>query len=172
MSVIARESMGFCTCGSRIEAGELIVQRPEGALHVGCRERVGRTENAGANKVTVSESGFLFSEMETRTIEEARQTIGASSIQFDGLSAMQIDTVRLATQLSRVYNLMRDGHYRTLTEIATATGCLETSASARLRDFRKKRFGAHQVIPRKNSEGVNEYRLILRDSGTRKQNAA
>ena len=45
--------------------------------------------------------------------------------------------VRLSRQLQRVYDYMRGGVPATLREIADACGCSESSASARLRDFRK-----------------------------------
>jgi len=44
---------------------------------------------------------------------------------------------------------MRDGEWRTLGEISEATGHPEASVSARLRDFRKPRFGGHTVNRRR-----------------------
>jgi len=108
-------------------------------------------------------SGFLFDDIQLAVIEEAKETVGVTHVSFDGASVLGIDTPRLAGQLARVYELMRDQKYRTLEEIASLTGCLETSAGARLRDFRKRRFGSHAVTSRPvaNSPGVYEYRLIV-----------
>lgn len=44
---------------------------------------------------------------------------------------------RLGAQLQRVLAFMADGGEHTLREIADACQCLETSASARIRDMRK-----------------------------------
>ncbi len=73
------------------------------------------------------------------------------------------DGIRLSGQMRRVYSLMRDGQWRTLHEIAEATACLETAASARLRDFRKECFGGHTVERRRvpGRPGLFEYRLLL-----------
>jgi hypothetical protein len=69
---------------------------------------------------------------------------------------------RLRKQLYRVKFYLRDGAWHTLAEIAKACGISETSASARLRDFRKIHFGA-QRMDRKSSEVPNVYlyRVIL-----------
>lgn len=48
------------------------------------------------------------------------------------------DGARLTAHLQRVRDLMADGRWRTLAEIAAAAGCSEASASARLRDLRKQ----------------------------------
>jgi hypothetical protein len=60
---------------------------------------------------------------------------------------------------------MKDGKYRTLRQIADATGCLETSASARLRDLRKPKFGAYSVDARRTEcvGLVYEYRLLVNE---------
>lgn len=78
------------------------------------------------------------------------------------------DDMRLTGQMRRVYALMRDGRWRTLHEISAATCCLETAASARLRDFRKPRFGGHSVELRRvpGRRGLFEYRLVLKNSCT------
>jgi len=72
------------------------------------------------------------------------------------------DSPRLTTQYDRTFNLMRDGAWRTLAEIASAIGCPEASVSARLRDMRKARFGEHTVSHRirEGATGLWEYRLI------------
>lgn len=153
--------MGFCSCGLPVDTGEYVLLRPGGAIHVGCPERTAAT---GPTTQTEA-SGFLFDDGERAIVEKAKETIGVNHIRFDGASVLGIDTPRLAGQLARVFELMRDGQYRTLTQIASATECLETSASARLRDFRKPKFGSHSVIQRQveGSALLYEYRLIVNE---------
>jgi DNA-binding Lrp family transcriptional regulator len=62
-----------------------------------------------------------------------------------------------------VYRLMVDGQWRTLAEIAEATGAPEASVSARLRDLRKRKFGGHVVARRPRGDralGLFEYQLV------------
>lgn len=59
------------------------------------------------------------------------------------------DYARLNKQARRVFNAMSDGMWRTLRQIADTTGDPEASVSARLRDLRKQRFGAHTVEARR-----------------------
>lgn len=82
---------------------------------------------------------------------------------FDGPDyRLGVDQGRLTGQLARIYDLMRDGSWRTLSEIAAATGDHEASISAQLRHLRKPRFGAHEVAKRRRgteTRGLFEYRL-------------
>lgn len=71
------------------------------------------------------------------------------------------DGARLGAQHEDVFNLMRDGCWRTLGAIEDRTGHAQASISARLRDFRKDRFGKHGVARRHVGSGLFEYRLIL-----------
>ncbi len=57
----------------------------------------------------------------------------------------QEDFVRLNRQQRRVFDVMQDGRWRTLHDIAVLTGDPEASVSARLRDFRKPGFGGSTV---------------------------
>jgi hypothetical protein len=75
------------------------------------------------------------------------------------------DGVRLGAQHQEVFDLMKDGVWRTLGKIEQATGHPQASVSARLRDFRKPRFGAHGVLRRHLSMGLFEYRLVLNHKG-------
>ena len=77
---------------------------------------------------------------------------------FDGKTYEPSDGPRLGVQLAQVAALMRDGQWRTLYEIAHATGCPTQSVSARLRDLRKPRYGSHPVERRRVSAGVFQYR--------------
>jgi hypothetical protein len=76
-----------------------------------------------------------------------------------------LDRERLQGQMRRVYRLMADGRWRTLAEIAEATGDPQASVSAQLRHLRKPRFGGHRVDKRRRSGGLWEYRLILSGGG-------
>lgn len=69
------------------------------------------------------------------------------------------DVPRLWTQLERVEHLMKDGSWRSLRQIAGATGCLETAASARLRDLRRRGW---TVIKRRDLtvKGLYWYRIF------------
>lgn len=78
---------------------------------------------------------------------------------FDGKTYAPSDGQRIGVQLARVAPLMRDGQGRTLYEIAHATGCPTQSVSARLRDLRKSRHGAHPVERRRVSAGVFRHRV-------------
>lgn len=74
-----------------------------------------------------------------------------------------LDLERLNAQHKRVYQVMRDHHWRTLREIAEFTGDPEASVSARLRDFRKEQFGGWWVGRRRRGEdcrGLFEYQLL------------
>lgn len=79
------------------------------------------------------------------------------------------DAARLSGQLARVRECMADGEWRTLREIKGwcemhhATPDSEPGISARLRDLRKPRFGAHEVKRRRRAGGLYEYRLIPRE---------
>lgn len=81
---------------------------------------------------------------------------------FDGPDVTPADEARLQTQLQKVEAYMRDGRWRSLRQISEAAGGSEASASARLRDLRKPRFGGYIVERRRTfTEGVWEYRLLL-----------
>lgn len=83
-------------------------------------------------------------------------------IRFDGDTyEPTIDAERLGSQAKAVFTLMQDRVWRTLAEIAMATGYPEASISARLRDFRKKKFGASEVDRRRRSVSQWEYRLTV-----------
>lgn len=72
------------------------------------------------------------------------------------------DLVRLTGQWLRVFNLMQDGRFRTLLAIKTICGGSESGVAARLRDFRKAKFGSHTVNRRHVKNGLYEYQLLVR----------
>lgn len=69
------------------------------------------------------------------------------------------DRKRLNRQAQDIFDLIHDGEWRTLTQISNATNHPEASVSARLRDFRKVRFGGYDIQRRFVSRGLFEYRL-------------
>jgi len=83
---------------------------------------------------------------------------------FDGKTyEKKFDKKRLTGQWLVVWDLMKDGCWRTLQEIAQRTGCPEASISARLRDFRKKKFGGATVERRRRGDwmdGCFEYQVL------------
>ena len=82
---------------------------------------------------------------------------------FDGATYQRkFDFSRLTGQIKRVHDCMADGRWRTLTEIAEATGDPAASVSAQLRNLRKARFGGFVIEKRARgdrSRGLFEYRL-------------
>jgi hypothetical protein len=74
-----------------------------------------------------------------------------------------LDHDRLNRQMRAVHVVMSDGNWHTLADLEAATGCPQASLSARLRDFRKDRFGANTVERRRVPfrPGVWEYRLVV-----------
>lgn len=74
------------------------------------------------------------------------------------------DNQRLGKQLQRIFDVMKDGQWRTLPEIETLTGDPPASISAQLRHLRKKRFGQFTVLRQARgdrSHGLFEYRVIV-----------
>ena len=72
------------------------------------------------------------------------------------------DNGRLTGQLLRIFDYMKDGQWRTLSQIATATGDPEPSISAQLRHLRKDRFGGHTVNREYVDNGLYRYQLIVK----------
>lgn len=73
----------------------------------------------------------------------------------------KVDRRPLNAQAQRVWDSIAGAGWLTLAELAADTGDPEASISARLRDFKKPRFGAHAVDKRRRDGGrVYEYRLI------------
>lgn len=97
-----------------------------------------------------------------KAIEEQRQ---AGLPDFDGETYQrEHDYVRLSGQSQAVFTLMSDGVWRTLEEVGEVLGYPAQSVSARLRDFRKTKFGAYRVERRargSRDHGLFEYRLVI-----------
>lgn len=80
---------------------------------------------------------------------------------FDGKTYDESrDGARITGQLARVRAVMRDGEWHTLPELATRCGGTEAAISARIRDFRKAKFGGHTVEREYVAAGLWQYRLI------------
>lgn len=66
---------------------------------------------------------------------------------------------RLGKQFKAVRDLMLDGEWRSLRQIAATLGYPESSVSARLRDMRKPKFGGYVVERRHVERGLYLYRV-------------
>lgn len=93
--------------------------------------------------------------------------LSVPTLRFDGdVYEPPYDRARLTGQILRVYDVMEDGRWRTLEEIALASHAPPASVSAQLRHLRKPRFGSYRVDKRTRGErehGCWEYRLeVLR----------
>jgi len=81
---------------------------------------------------------------------------------FDGSTYIPVlDHIRLTGQLHRVYGVLKDGHWYTLRELSMLANCPEASASSRLRDLRKDKFGGHTVDRIRKKGGLFLYRLKI-----------
>ena len=93
---------------------------------------------------------------------------GMDGEDFDGATyEAELDKVRLTKQLARMFRFMSDLEWHTLDEIARVTSIPPASASARLRDFRKDKFGNHTVLRQRKGEpkaGLFEYKLIKNEN--------
>ena len=84
------------------------------------------------------------------------------AIDFAAPTLTHPDMVRLGRQLTAVTRVMASGEWLTLAELSEASGAPEASASARLRDLRRPRWGGHTVERRRRhgeGTGLWEYRL-------------
>lgn len=71
------------------------------------------------------------------------------------------DNARLTGQLRRIWEIVIDGRWYTLKDIAVRTGDPEPSISAQLRHLRKPRFGGHIVEREYVANGLYKYRVLL-----------
>lgn len=83
------------------------------------------------------------------------------SVAFDGETyEPKKDYRRLKRQLDAVYELMKDGRWRTLAQIQAVVAGSEAAISARLRDLRKEQHGGFDVQRRRMmGGGLFEYCL-------------
>ena len=73
----------------------------------------------------------------------------------------EFDWTRLNRQARAVFECLVDGDWWTLERLHNATGEPEASISARIRDFRKARFGGHKVERMRVCRGLYAYRMVL-----------
>lgn len=88
------------------------------------------------------------------------------AVAFNGATyEPEFDYRRLNAQMRAVWECLRDGRWRTLAEIAAYADYPEASVSARLRDFRKRKYGGHNVERRRRdgAPGTWEYRLLVKE---------
>lgn len=101
----------------------------------------------------------------TKLLEVLVEKFNGETLRFNGSDySPKHDCVRLTKQIKRVFDLMKDGEWRTLGEIESITGDGQASVSAQLRNLRKDRFGAHTVnkqIRGDRKDGLYEYKLIV-----------
>lgn len=88
-----------------------------------------------------------------------------SNTWFDGATYNhELDRKRLTKQINRVWQHVNNGVWHTLASVSNALTLPEASISARLRDFRKKRFGSHIVERERMCSGQWRYKLTPRTS--------
>ena len=81
---------------------------------------------------------------------------------FDGSDYDHLrDAARLHGQLGRIWEVIKNGCWHTLADLATKTGAPEASVSAQLRHLRKPRFGSHTIKKQRCPSGQYEYRLVV-----------
>lgn len=93
-----------------------------------------------------------------RTYKKLPEKIASLTTSQETLD-LERDEARLDQQREAVWNLMRDGTWRTLAAISAEVGAPEASVSARLRDFRKVKYGKHTVEREYVSNGLWRYRV-------------
>jgi DNA-binding Lrp family transcriptional regulator len=81
---------------------------------------------------------------------------------FDGDTYDAVDYDKFSRQLKNVFDVMKDGQWHSISMIARSVGCSQQSASARLRDLRKAKFGAYNMERQrmKSISGTYVYRLV------------
>lgn len=100
----------------------------------------------------------LFSQPKIDIFDNAR---------FNGYTYVkEFDQERLTGQMKSIFELMKDGKFRTLDEIHKVTNAPHASISAQLRHLRKPRFGSNilnKQIRGIRENGLYEYQLILNE---------
>jgi hypothetical protein len=85
-----------------------------------------------------------------------------SELHFEGSDYVEErDQERLTKQHVRVYDLMKDGVFRTLPQISDLLKAPPASISAQLRHLRKPAFGSHTVNKKYEGNGLFSYQLII-----------
>jgi hypothetical protein len=114
------------------------------------------------------ESAIDYANLDRRTANPTRwQAAEANRPAFPGPSYNpEFDYERLTGQLRAVYDVMKDGRHRTLSELKDAVGKgSETGLSAALRALRKPQHGSHRIDKQRRGDpksGLWEYYLTTR----------
>lgn len=99
----------------------------------------------------------LFDPQNTTTVAPVKK-----KMVFDGSDYLPSrDDARLTNQYNKIFDLMKDGVWRTLDEISKATDAPHASVSAQLRHCRQARNGGHFVNKKYLGSGLFSYQLIL-----------
>lgn len=77
-----------------------------------------------------------------------------------GVMVRPLDAERLSAQSRRVWDVLLDGQWRTLRELADAAHAPEASVSARFREFRSEEFGS-QPMEAEPIPGSSQFRYRL-----------
>jgi hypothetical protein len=72
----------------------------------------------------------------------------------------ELDEERLGKQMFAVWNVVKSGAWYYPTELESLTGYNWSSINARLRDFRKPKFGGFTVQRQRVQGGLFRYRLV------------
>lgn len=139
----------FCVCGVHLEPGEQIEMRNGSAVHLACRDR---TPNAQLNDPATW----------TLTPTPAPAPVQTARVftQMSGDYGPTGEPSRLMGQRERAFELLSDGEWWPVADLAAGLGCLEPTAGTRARDLRKPAYGKHDVRCRRGERG-REYRLVL-----------
>lgn len=121
----------------------------------------GRDGPGGQTEREAHFDGSTIDPAQAKRVEAALDAKHAAQVaKFDGATYDPAqDNARLSKQLVSVRQLMLDGAWRTLAEIAHDVGAPEASVSARLRDLRKPKFGGWKVEHDRVSGGTWRYRV-------------
>jgi len=103
----------------------------------------------------------LFAELEDVWDTYMQEVADAEGTGFDGaVYDPARDDDRLQRQLGRVWDVMSDGQYRSIVDIASITGDPQPSVSAQLRHLRKTRHGSWIIDRQRVGEtGLHVYRM-------------
>ena len=113
----------------------------------------------------MSEQPNLFDDRPAQRREAVKAAIDATELKHYGETYdAERDGPRLNKQMRAVFELMKDGHWRTLREISDVTGGSENGVSARLRELRRSEYGGHTVKCDYMRKGLHRYRLIVREA--------
>ena len=94
-------------------------------------------------------------------MERGRRELEQLEIEWLPPPLKHADMQRLGTQRADVWRLLKLGRWWTLADLAAHSGHPEASVSARIRDFRRPKYGSHSIQRRRapGTDATWEYRL-------------